>query len=74
MGWDGVRAWWKSETNMNDGGRGPGGPRLQCGIPGGRGGVGGGATLRPKIFNTFFYDTSLLIGYNNTLLSHLTIS
>ena len=37
------------------------GPLNDCSFQGGGGGRGEGATLYPKIYNTFFYDIRLLI-------------
>ena len=42
-----------------------GGPCLDWTFPGVGGGGGEGATLRPKIYNMFFYDISLLIILSN---------
>ena len=44
------------------------------GFAGNDGAGGEGVAQSPIIYNTFFYDTRLLIVLSNTLLSHLMIS
>ena len=38
------------------------------------GGVGGGATLHPKIFNIFFSDISLITKNSSSLVSHFHVN